>query len=149
MQRFGEARELTFAIPERSWMYSFKEPFNHTMIRCPSLTLCFKNFLTNFKYVSLFQIFQQTSLGSTWLRPICLPQVHPPTHHNELNPQFPQKSSEKFEESTHSCKFYFLFRDDCFSSGNFLNLSSNLSSVWNYNEVKKVLPSAVYITLLR
>ena len=25
----------------------------------------------------------------------------------------------------------------------------NLSSVWNYNEVKKVLPSAVYITLLR
>ena len=35
MQRFGEARELTFAIPERSWMYSFKEPFNHTMIRWP------------------------------------------------------------------------------------------------------------------
>ena len=90
MQRFGEARELTFAIPERSWMYSFKEPFNHTMIRCPSLTLCFKNFLTNFKYVSLFQIFQQTSLGSTWLRPICLPQVHPPTTTSSIL-SFPEK----------------------------------------------------------
>ena len=93
MQRFGEARELTFAIPERSWMYSFKEPFNHTMIRCPSLTLCFKNFLTNFKYVSLFQIFQQTSLGSTWLRPICLPQVHPPTTTSSIL-SFPKKAQK-------------------------------------------------------
>ena len=72
--------------------------------------------------------------------------THPP---QQAQSSVSPKSSEKFEESTHSCKFYFLFRDDCFSSGNFLNLSSNLSSVWNYNEVKKVLPSAVYITLLR
>jgi len=68
--RFGDARELTFAIPERSWMYSFKEPFNHTMIsKLPWARLGYDLFVFH--------------------------------------------------------------------------------SVWNYNEVKKVLPSAVYITLLR
>merc|ERR1719508_394198 len=30
--RYGDAHGLTFAIPERSWMYSFKEPFNASMI---------------------------------------------------------------------------------------------------------------------
>ena len=32
-KRFGDIRNLTFAIPEKSWMYSFKESFHHTMIR--------------------------------------------------------------------------------------------------------------------
>ena len=31
--RFGDERNLTFAIPEKSWMYSFKESFHHSMIR--------------------------------------------------------------------------------------------------------------------
>ena len=32
-KRFGDIRNLTFAIPEKSWMYSFKESFHHSMIR--------------------------------------------------------------------------------------------------------------------
>ena len=31
--RFGDARNLTFAIPEKGWMYSFQETFHHSMIR--------------------------------------------------------------------------------------------------------------------
>jgi len=68
--RFGDQNNLNFAIPERSWMFPFKEPFNHTMV-------------TKLPWARLgFDIF---------------------TFH----------------------------------------------SVWSYPEVKKVLPSAVYITLLR
>lgn len=68
--RYGDENSLTFAIPERSWMYSFKEPFNHTMI-------------SNLPWAKLG---------------------------------------------------YDLFI---------------FHSVWNYPEVKQVLPDAVYITLLR
>ena len=32
-KRFGDIRNLTFAIPEKSWMFSFKESFHHSMIR--------------------------------------------------------------------------------------------------------------------
>eukprot|EP00090_Calanus_glacialis_P043574 TRINITY_DN7717_c0_g1_i3.p1 TRINITY_DN7717_c0_g1~~TRINITY_DN7717_c0_g1_i3.p1 ORF type:complete len:421 (-),score=144.99 TRINITY_DN7717_c0_g1_i3:79-1341(-) len=68
--RYGDAHGLTFAIPERSWMYSFKEPFNASMI-------------TSLPWAKLgFDLF--------------------------------------------------IFH-----------------SVWNYPEVKKVLPEALYITLLR
>jgi len=68
--RYGDQHGLTFAIPERSWMYSFKEPFKASMIT-----------------------------GLPW------------------------------------AKLGF----DLFA----------FHSVWNYPEVKKVLPEAVYITLLR
>jgi len=68
--RYGSHNGLTFAIPEKSWMYSFKEPFNASVI-------------TDLPWAKLgFDLF--------------------------------------------------IFH-----------------SIWNYNEVQKVLPSAVYITLLR
>merc|ERR1712156_906301 len=68
--RYGDSHALTFAIPERSWMYPFKEPFNASMInKLPWAKLGYDLFIFH--------------------------------------------------------------------------------SVWNYPEVKKVLPSAIYITLLR
>ena len=30
--RFGDQRNLSFAMPENSWMFSFKEPFKESMI---------------------------------------------------------------------------------------------------------------------
>lgn len=68
--RFGDLRNLTFAIPEKSWMYSFQESFHHSMI-------------SNLPWASLgYNIFA-------------------------------------------------------------------FHSVWNYNEVRKLLPSATFVTLLR
>ena len=47
--RFGDARNLTFAIPEKSWMYSFQQSFHHSMIRWAIRGNC-----TKFRYWSWF-----------------------------------------------------------------------------------------------
>ena len=49
--RFGDARNLTFAIPEKSWMYSFQQSFHHSMIRWAIRGNC-----TKFRYWSLICI---------------------------------------------------------------------------------------------
>ena len=30
--RFGEDHNLTFAMPEKSWMFSYKQPFNVSLV---------------------------------------------------------------------------------------------------------------------
>ena len=85
--RFGDRNNLNFALPEKSWMFSYKQPFNASMVnRLPWARLGFDMFI--FHRCHIF---------------------------------------------TRAMKI----------------LTNSNYSVWNYEEVHKILPEAVFITLLR
>ena len=74
-------------MPERSWMFSYKQPFNVSLVMgLPSTSLAYDMFIFHRQQFQTWRHFLITKLRL---------------------------------------------------------------SVWNYNEVKKILPSAVYVTLLR
>ena len=44
--RFGEDHNLTFAMPEKSWMFSYKQPFNVSLVmELPSSSLAYDMFI--------------------------------------------------------------------------------------------------------
>ena len=87
--RYGDRNNLNFALPEKSWMFSYKQPFNASMVnRLPWARLGFDMFIFH--------------------------------------------RCDNFTIDINICNIFFF-----------------KISVWNYDEVHKILPDAVFITLLR